>query len=315
MRKNHIPNLFLIGPPKCGTTFLSATLVQSLDIFGPAIKEPQYFVFAQDRLAYSAGKNLPVIEQAYDKAAYLDLFKDWTHETYAIDASANQLHGRGTAKRIFEERSDAKIIAILREPVSRAYSHYLMMNLWGAVPEPIEEALEIEQQEIRELGERRSALRYSFVRQSIYYDAIKSYLDLFGSENVRIYRFEDVTRHLPLVLEDLGQFLSLSLSEAETDPNAKNQFRAQRSKTVSRLLAFYHTLPIKPLINRITPRKLRDFIRTQFHRLNSKDAPKPPLSDEARARILELVGDDYARTLQLTRDSGSLFEVKKPDTA
>ncbi len=309
------PNLFIVGAPKCGTTFLHAALVQSPEIFGPVIKEPQYFVFAPDRLAYSAGKDIPVIEQAYSKSAYLDLFKDWTDETYAIDATANQLHGRDTAKRIFQERPDAKIIAIIREPVSRAYSHYLMMNLWGAVPEPIEQALEVEQKEIRELGDRRSALQYSFVRQSIYFDAIKSYLDIFGPKNVRIYRFEDITHNLRFVLDDLEQFLSLSLSEVETRLNTKNQFRAQRSETASRLLAFYHTLPIKPLVSRITPRKLRDFIRTQFLRLNSKDAPKPRLSDKARVRIQELVGVDYDRTLQLSRESGSLFEVKKPDTA
>ncbi|AVW93598.1 sulfotransferase domain-containing protein [Celeribacter baekdonensis] len=311
MHSRDIPNLFLVGPPKCGTTFLQAALVQSRHIFGPVIKEPQFFVFAPDRFAYSAGKNIPVIEQAYNKNAYMALFKEWREEAFAIDASANQLHGRNTAKRIFDANPDAKIIAVLREPVARAYSHYLMMNRWGAVPEPLEEALEIEQQEIQALGEQPSALQYSFVRQSLYFDAVKSYLDVFGPANVRIYHFADVTQNLPMILKDLEEFLSVPLSYTNAIDGPKNSFRAPRSQAASRLLAFYHTLPIKPLVNQITPRKLRNFVRTWFHRLNSKETPKPPLSDVARARILDLVGDDYPRTLQLVRDRGSLFEIEK----
>lgn len=170
----------------------------------------------------------------------------------------------------------------------------------------------IEQEDIQTFGEQPSALQYPFVRQSLYFDAVKSYLDVFGPANVRIYHFTDVTKNLPMILKDLEAFLSVPLSLADAMDSPKNSFRAPRSQAASKLLAFYHTLSIKPLVNQITPRKLRNFVSTWFLRLNSKDAAKPPLSDLARTRILELIGDDYPRTLQLARDRGSLFEMKDP---
>ncbi|GGF62819.1 sulfotransferase family protein [Alteromonas lipolytica] len=111
-------DFLIIGAQKSGTTSLFKYLNQHPDIAMPADKEAPYFT--NDSL-YNAGWQ-----------AYLD--------NYFGGASPNQLWGTASpqymsdltaASRITRDLPDTRLVAILRNPIDRAYSHYLMQKRRG----------------------------------------------------------------------------------------------------------------------------------------------------------------------------------------
>jgi Sulfotransferase family len=114
-----IPDFFVVGAAKSGTTSLYHYLDQHPDVYMPRNKEPHYF----SRVPPFPGRGSHPVTSEEE---YLDLFKLWNKESVAGEASPSYLWDEKAPYRIKETVPQAKIIAILRHPVERAYSHYLM---------------------------------------------------------------------------------------------------------------------------------------------------------------------------------------------
>src|SRR5262245_16436607 len=115
------PNFFIVGAAKAGTTSLHAYLSAHPQVFMPALKEPHYF--ADFELSPEFDNFMPVIR---DQPAYQDLFRGSQGSTAVGEASPSYLCDPAAAARIKAAIPDAKIVISLRNPVDRAYSHYLM---------------------------------------------------------------------------------------------------------------------------------------------------------------------------------------------
>jgi Sulfotransferase family len=114
-----VPDFFIIGHEKCGTTALFKMLRQHPQIFMPDHKEPRFFSGDLRAVAaekHSGGTRPRTLE------AYLALFAAAAPEQLAGEASPQYIRSPGAAKRIAELQPDARIIAILREPASFLYS-------------------------------------------------------------------------------------------------------------------------------------------------------------------------------------------------
>ena len=301
------PNLFLIGAPKAGTTFLFAQLSASPDIFAPRNKEPFYFAYRGHSRSIHKGKpvNLPAISYAED--AYLAAFDGWSKERYAIDGSTRYLSHPGAADAIKLASPDARILIVLREPVERAFSHYLMEVRDGYVDEDILAALDREQEE-SDAPDLPWAGHYHFVRASRYASGLGDYVQAFGSERLRVYRYEDICDRLSDILLDLSDFLGIdALVEVPAD-SERNAYAQARSPGLMRLFIAYRHSRLREVANAIFPRRWRDTLRHTFVRFSRKESAKPSLPNEARARIENALGDDYDRALFAARAAGVLFE-------
>ncbi len=132
------PNFFIAGAPKAGTSSLYAYLRDIPGIYMSKIKEPNYFsrVLVPD--------DHPV-RPIRDRSRYLQLFSDVTTETVIGEASPTYLADPEAASLINEVAPEAKLLVILRNPVERAFSHYLMMVnngvAQGSFPVEIERGL------------------------------------------------------------------------------------------------------------------------------------------------------------------------------
>jgi len=116
--ETNIPNLFLIGAPKSGTTAISDALSQHPNIF-VGKKEPRYF----DALVfYDFEEDYPI----KDIESYIKVYSgaDRTHD-YILDASVFNMYSEKSIKDILDFSPDAKFIVVLRDPLQAAKSMHL----------------------------------------------------------------------------------------------------------------------------------------------------------------------------------------------
>src|ERR1700712_5403611 len=124
MQKNK-PNLFIIGAAKSGTTSLHYYLSQHPDIFMSTVKEPHFFanVKEKDKRIYEQPKKGEIHHTRIitDLDVYLSIFESDHPVIYRGEASPSYFFDSDAAKKVFDFNPEARIIILLREPVSRAF--------------------------------------------------------------------------------------------------------------------------------------------------------------------------------------------------
>ena len=121
------PDFIIIGAQKCGTTSLFEFLNASPNIYMPEHKETQFFNRSE------------LYEQGI--GSYEKFFSDAKSNQLLGEASPQYLSSQSAARRISEHCSDTRLIAILRDPVERAISHYHMTNRRGRTDLSLTDAL------------------------------------------------------------------------------------------------------------------------------------------------------------------------------
>ena len=114
---SNIPNLFIIGAPKTGTTALANSISQHDEIFISKLKEPTYF---DARTFYDFKEDYPI--KSLDK--YLDYFSAYeaNNSKYKLDASVFNMYSEKSINEILNLSPDAKFIILLRDPVDASVS-------------------------------------------------------------------------------------------------------------------------------------------------------------------------------------------------
>ena len=108
-----VPDFLVVGAQKSGTTSLFLLLSKHPDIFLPSRKELQFF---SSPLLYPKGLDWYATE----------FFSDCSDAQLAGEISPQYMYSSEIARRVHSDLPEAKIIAILREPIDRAWSHYQM---------------------------------------------------------------------------------------------------------------------------------------------------------------------------------------------
>jgi hypothetical protein len=122
-RSTRVPDFFIVGQPKSGTTALYEILCEHPQLYMPEIKEPMFL--ASDLLA---GVRRPTVRaRPRTLEQYLALFADAREEQRAGEASALYLCSRDAAANIAQLQPDARVIAIMREPASFLHSLHLQL--------------------------------------------------------------------------------------------------------------------------------------------------------------------------------------------
>lgn len=217
------PNFFVIGAAKSGTTSLHRYLDEHPDIHMSCIKEPHFFCrdiqtgnFSEiyrksvdfDLKTYLARSKREKrhIAHVLQKEDYLSLFRDVRKEKAVGECSTGYLYSEVAAKEIRKAVPHAKIVMVLRNPVERAFSHYLADLRMGTVAAgTFGEALEFDFNRKRK-GWGVSSL---YVEIGLYYRQVKRYLDVFPEESVKILFFEDFRDDPGKAMSELYAFLGV----------------------------------------------------------------------------------------------------------
>jgi sulfotransferase family protein len=221
----HIPNFFIVGAPKAGTTSLYYYLDQHPEVFMCPVKEANHFAseirpegFAEDLQGrvrreikaiqkYLAG---PMSEKRFgaiglDWDHYLRLFRNVQREKAIGEASVCYLWSETAAQNIATRIPAAKIVMILRDPVERAFSQYMQWTSHGEVRESF---LEVCKKSIANRGGRFQWMS-PFLELGLYAEQVKRYLDLFPRENIRICLYEDYRSEPEQMVSDTFRFLDV----------------------------------------------------------------------------------------------------------
>ena len=310
MRQPALPNFFVVGTGKAGTTSLYRYLKQHPQIYMSPVKEPGYFASEIRAGDISAAMQGPLRRQSRELSRYLDdgkpvkplgwLVSDWedylrlfhnVRQEKAIgEASAAYLWSETAAGNIHAVIPEAKIIMILRDPADRAFSQYLHQLAAGLTRSSFREHVEVC---LRGAG-RKLGIYYPFLEVGLYYQQVKRYLDLFPQDRVRVYWYEEAWRQPSLLLTDLFQFLSVDPAFHPDTSRKELERRAPRLVTphyfLKKLGIWY---PLKACIPH--------WLRSGLARLAFRNAHSLTLDPKDRQYLIDYYREDVQKLASLLK--------------
>lgn len=208
------PNLFIVGAPKAGTTFLFHKLQNNNQFFFTRVKELNYFTHEDlaEKGSYYKDFRTNTLKE------YLRFYDNSTNEKYIVDSSVSNFAYPKAAERIKAFNPNAKILIIIRNPISRAFSHYNMDRRMGYANQAFCEYISDPYKYPNHF--------HQYINNSLYYQNISRYLDLFGKDNVQVLILERLEQDLPKLFEflEVDHFSDINTSEKlNENKEAKNK--------------------------------------------------------------------------------------------
>jgi hypothetical protein len=257
-----IPDFFIVGHPKSGTTALYRMLREHPQIFMPNLKEPLFFS-SDMRLRFPTPRSGKV-PQTLD--AYLALFADAGQQQLWGEASSSYLWSRTAAAAIAELQPQARIIAVLREPASFLRSlHLQFMQIHVESQGNFRKALALESRRregkrIPRRSHRPQLLLYSeHVR---YVEQLRRYEEVFSPEQMLVLIYDDFRADNEAIVRKILRFLELDDSEPVhvKDANPTVVVRSPRLHELSQALALGQSplsRAISTTVKALGPRNVR----------------------------------------------------------
>jgi Sulfotransferase family len=208
--RTRVPDFFIVGTPKTGTTALYKMLRARPQIYLPKLKEPRFLATdMQPRTRHARGRAELGYPQTLEE--YLALFDNARPEQRVGEASTFYLWSNTAADAIADLCPDARIVAILREPASFLRSLHLMFLQWGVESEKdLRKAMSLEAarregKHIPRHSHRPQLLQYS---QHVRYVAqLARYRARFPSEQMLVLIYEDFQSENDATVRSVMRFI------------------------------------------------------------------------------------------------------------
>jgi hypothetical protein len=293
-----LPNLVVIGAAKCGTTALYQNLRQHPQIYMSPVKEPRFFAFEKGDLNFRGPGDAELHRSSIiDLEDYQALFREAAGEKAIGEASPVYLCAPKTAARMQALVPDVRLIAILRHPVERAYSHYLHLIRDGVEPlTDFAQALAAEEARVRDNWE----YRWRYRELGCYSTQLARFFERFDRRQIKVYLYEEFNSRPQQVLCDIYRFLGVDESFVADTSVRYNASGVPRNKLMHAVLsrlqkatqATFDDAPQAIAEHRtVRAAKLgKSPLVEQARRigigLKNRNLVKPPLAPEVRAGLL-----------------------------
>ena len=286
-----LPNFLIFGVQKAGTTSIYSYLEQHPQVYTSPRKETDFFCRdltvplseEEPRLTRGGRKRILTIED------YKSLFLGVTDEIAIGEASPNYLFRHENAVAGIQKYvPEAKLIAILRNPVERAYSDYLMH-----VRQVVGNRKPLAQQVAESAQSSHTLLK------GRYYEGIKHFLDVFGSNQVKIFLYDDLRKDSTGLMRQVYEFIGVD-PDFEVDTGRKQQTaQVPKNQSIHQLLQTKN--PVRQfagsMLRKVMPEEKRQKLRSRLIAANSTGKDGLPLSAEDRQLLEDYYRDDV-RQLQ-----------------
>jgi len=271
------PTFLIIGAAKCGTTSLFDLLGRHPEIGMCAEKEPMFF---SNRKVYERGWEW--YESLYAHAAGKRALGEASHQ-YTCACVYPQAAGR-----VARDLPDARLIYIVRHPLTRIESEYEQVQMgWRGLP-------------VTEEFNSLVRSKPKFIETSLYWKQISLYREHYPDDRILVLFLEDFARDAATQLRRCFEFLGVDPEVRIADATRPRNARAERGqRTVpSRLVVQMRKAGILQAVRRITPAPLYEFARKRLEGIRRAPARRAEWDEATRRWAIEQVLDDSLEFLR-----------------
>ncbi len=264
-----LPNFFLAGVPKAGTTSLYHYLAQHPQIYMSPIKEPCFFASefrpkncdaTLRRSAERSQRELkqylaePVLTERFgamvcEWADYLRLFEGARDEIAIGEATPGYMWSETAARNIHDKIPAARILIVLRDPADRAFSQHLhvlsVANSRRTFRQHIEANLKNQSKQF--------GLDYPLLEFGLYHQQLLRYFQLFPREQICVQLYDDYQADPSSTFSAIFRFLGVDAAFIPRSSNRHLEARAPRRPGLTRSLQRFGILQAA---KKISPRAL-----------------------------------------------------------
>jgi len=261
-----LPNFIVVGAAKCGTTSLHLYLSEHPEVFMTEKKEIHFFLSANPVWG-TWNRGLEWYSSLFEGGKEYPL-KGEASPGYTVEG-----HTQDVASKIREVIPNAKLIYLIREPISRTKSHFLEFFFAGYLPKDI-----LLDDIISNQGhdDRPHALYYKeFVYTSLYNRQLSLLLECHELDNIFIATQEQFQAQPKTVLSDLFNFLGVEPTFVPESLNVRLNVSGEKRKKVIDPLRFISSSPFYRKLSENIPNQLKD----KYRKLISKEVDVSKLTE------------------------------------
>lgn len=297
-----MPNFFIIGAQKAGTTSLYHYLAQHPQVYMSPVKEPCFF-------NYELNSDGEVIDEGFGSPGrrraprfsgiedYRASFQGTNGEVAIGEASPPYIYVPGTAERIARYAPDARVIALLRNPADRAYSAFLHAVRIGREPlTDFAQALREEQNRISENWH----YTYHYRSRGFYYLQLGRYYEVFERERVGVWLYEDLRRDPAEVAQSIFRFLEVDNTFVPDTSSKHNPSGVPKSSIARTMIKAMDTTASAFLETFTSASRIYPLLSKVRQRVQSRIVSKPPpMNPEIRTELVEGYREDILKLQEL----------------
>jgi hypothetical protein len=308
-----LPDFFVAGAPKAGTTALHAALARHPSLCLSAVKEPKFFLTDGPPPAQGGpGDARTYREHVWRRADYEALFDTAPAGTLRGESTPFYLYSHAAQQRIRALIPVARLIAVLRDPVERAHSNWT--HLWSAGLDPIDDFVGACQAEDVRVAAGWADF-WHYTRLGMYGRQLEHLYSVFPRNQVLVFRYRAMVTDPAAVLDRVCGFLGVEqglLTEIPRENVTAHPAPTARHRSIGRLLRAGSALTTRlpghagsAVIDRLEQNLQADAGERQPLTWRQRRALIPRF--EADIRLLEaLTGEDFSDWLAPRGDSGGL---------
>jgi hypothetical protein len=273
----------IVGAHKAGTSSLSFYLGQHPDICTHEQIELSYFVNDQDHaLGYAAN---------YDR-----YFADCSPSSRILGKSVTVMTDEVPVLRMRDHNPGMRLVAVLRNPVDRAYSAFWWARRKGYEALPtFEEAIAADAR--RHRGNVVRVRSTSYISFGLYAEQVAMLHRAFAREQVQLHLFEDLQADALATCRRIFEHVGVDSTFQPDVSRRRNTMSLARSAAVARLLSSQFGL--KRRIRQALPRGVAERWKSQAERWNRVPFDPPPMRPETREQLVARFTEDNERLGEL----------------
>ncbi|GAA3718430.1 hypothetical protein GCM10022204_43040 [Microlunatus aurantiacus] len=211
------PDALVIGAPKAGTSALHAALARHDQVHASAVKEPKYYLCgdAPPPAYCGPGDAHSQQEWVWRRQDYLSLFAPAPDGTVRLESTPFYLYLPDARRRIAEDSDDVRLVAIIRDPVDRAYSNW--MHLWVDGLEPKADFCEAWRAE-EERIDAGWAPFWHYQRMGRYGEQLADLFTRVDRDRVLVLRYRELVAEPARTLDRVSTFLGIETGRVGVVP-------------------------------------------------------------------------------------------------